>query len=58
MENGLYSLNFFKMLEIDNISNEVVGISVQAAKEAELTDMIMKVESIWKSLSLVTISYK
>lgn len=32
MENGLYCLNFFKMLEIDNISNEVVGISVQAAK--------------------------
>lgn len=58
MENGLYSLNFFKMLEIDNISNEVVGISVQAAKEAELTDMILKVESIWKSLSLVTVSYK
>lgn len=58
MENPIYSLQFFKNLEIDTISADVVAISVQAAKEAELTDMIMKVESIWKTLSLVTTPYK
>lgn len=32
MENPIYSLQFFKNLEIDTISADVVAISVQAAK--------------------------
>ena len=31
---------------------------MQAAKESELTEMIVKVESIWKSLGIVTVPYK
>lgn len=58
MNNSLYCLKFFKELEIDKNHSEIVNISVQAAKEAELTDMIIKVEAIWKTLSLVTIPYK
>lgn len=54
----MYSLKFFKNWEIDNFSSEIVNISVQAAKEAELTEMITRVETIWKSLSLVVTPYK
>ncbi len=58
MENIIYSFKFFKNLEVDVFSSEIVAISVQAAKEAELTEMIIKVEGIWKNLSLVTIPYR
>jgi hypothetical protein len=32
MENPVYTLRFFKTLEIDNFSDEIVTISVRAAK--------------------------
>ena len=58
MENSIYCFKFFKGLEIDKISQEIIGISVQAVKESELTEMIMKVEGIWKALALTTNPYK
>ena len=58
MENSLYCFKFLKGLELDKMSQEIIGISVQAVKEAELTEMIVKVEAIWKSLALATNPYK
>jgi hypothetical protein len=34
MSNPLYTFKFFKALEVDTFSVEIVAISVQAAKEA------------------------
>ena len=58
MENTIYNLKFFKALEIDKYHSEIINISVQAIKESELTEMIIKVESIWKSIALTTNPYK
>ncbi len=58
MENPSYSFKYFKELEVDKFKDEIVQIAVQAAKEAELTEMIVKVEAVWRTLELVSIPYR
>jgi hypothetical protein len=51
-----YNFEFFKQLQFDLLRDQFVSISVQAEKEAELMEMVSRVENIWRVLAITTVA--
>ena len=58
MENLNYSFSYFKSLDLELFRDQFVEIAIQAEKQAELTEMVIKVQGIWKSLAITTTQFK
>jgi hypothetical protein len=53
-----YNFEFFREIGCEGVREEFVGIAIQAEKEAELVELLVRVESIWKSLTITTTTFK